>query len=572
MQLTTHTMQSWDNTRLFYRAWTPQTPSARASVLFHRGHEHGGCWQEMAEYLAGEDVAIFAWDQRGHGNSDGERGHAPNVAAVIKDAETFARHLIKAHGIRLEETVIVAHSIGAVIAIGWIHDYAPPIRGMVLGAPALRVRLYVPLAIPLLRLRQPFLGPGIVNSYVKPKMLTHDSACAEAYAKDPLVFRQIAVNMLLDLHDTSKRLLADAGAITTPTLILAAGKDWVVDLSAQKKFYERLSSSIKQFEVLPGAYHSIFQELNRQDTFVKVRNFITGCFAGSLSSEQLLTADQGGYTRTEYDLLRAPGGMHWLAVRWLLKTIGSLSNGVKLGWETGFDSGLTLDYVYRNQPAGRTLLGWLIDYFYLNSVGWRGIRVRGANLQRGLREAMQALAEEKREVRILDIASGAGRYVLETMAALPSISASAILRDYQQKNLDAAKELAQRLGVHNVTTELGDAFDRDSLAAMMPRPTIAIVSGLFELIPDNQRVRQSLEGMCAATEPGGYLLYTCQPWHPQVEFIARVLTNREGQPWIMRRRTQAEMDQLVTTAGFEKLSQQIDGTGIFTVSMARKPA
>ena len=73
-----------------------------------------------------------------------------------------------------------------------------------------------------------------------------------------------------------------------------------------------------------------------------------------------------------------------------------------------------------------------------------------------------------------------------------------------------------------------------------------------------------------AVEPGGHLLYTNQPWHPQIEFIARVLTNREGQPWIMRRRTQAEMDELVRTAGFEKVSQEIDPWGMLTVSVARR--
>jgi hypothetical protein len=73
-------------------------------------------------------------------------------------------------------------------------------------------------------------------------------------------------------------------------------------------------------------------------------------------------------------------------------------------------------------------------------------------------------------------------------------------------------------------------------------------------------------------EPGGYLLYTNQPWHPQLEFIARVLRNREGKCWIMRRRTQAEMDELVHLAGFDKVSQQIDPWGLFTVSIARRVA
>jgi hypothetical protein len=38
----------------------------------------------------------------------------------------------------------------------------------------------------------------------------------------------------------------------------------------------------------------------------------------------------------------------------------------------------------------------------------------------------------------------------------------------------------------------------------------------------------------------------------------------------MRRRTQAEMDDLVGEAGFEKIAQEIDPWGIFTVSLARR--
>ena len=49
---------------------------------------------------------------------------------------------------------------------------------------------------------------------------------------------------------------------------------------------------------------------------------------------------------------------------------------ILLGWGSGFDSGRTLDYVYENKPRGFTWLGRLIDKNYLNSIGWRGIRVR----------------------------------------------------------------------------------------------------------------------------------------------------------------------------------------------------
>ena len=138
-----------------------------------------------------------------------------------------------------------------------------------------------------------------------------------------------------------------------------------------------------------------------------------------------------------------------------------------------------------------------------------------------------------------------------------------------EANLEAGRKIASEAGLHNVTFQLGDAFDEASLAAMQPAPNVAVVSGLYELFGDNEPVRRSLRGLAGAVRPGGYLVYTGQPWHPQMEMIARVLTNREGQPWIMRRRTQEEMDDLVRDAGFQKIAEEIDRWGIFTVSLAR---
>ena len=102
---------------------------------------------------------------------------------------------------------------------------------------------------------------------------------------------------------------------------------------------------------------------------------------------------------------------------------------------------------------------------------------------------------------------------------------------------------------------------------------MAIVSGLYELFPNNTMVLESLRGIADAMQPGGYLVYTGQPWHPQLEMIGRTLTShRQGQPWVMRRRTQAELDQLVAAAGFRKIEQRIDEWGMFSVTLAERVA
>src|SRR6266581_4206503 len=224
----------------------------------------------MVDSLDLDDVAIFAWYARGHGRSPGERGTANSLHPGIKDLDAFARHVSKGHGIPIENMIVPAHSLAAVTVTAWVHDYAPPIRAMSLATAAFHVKLYIPFAIPFLRV----LRPRFVKSYVKSKMLTHDREQAARYDCDPLIFRQIAVNVLLDLHDTAKRLVADAGAIHTPTLMIGAGKDWVVSLKAQQGFFDRLSSTQKRFEIFPDAYHAIFHETNCQDVVELVRDFV----------------------------------------------------------------------------------------------------------------------------------------------------------------------------------------------------------------------------------------------------------------------------------------------------------
>lgn len=570
---TAATFASHDGTQLFYRHWPAPKPSGRALLLIHRGHEHSARWQEMVAALQLEDIDVFAWDQRGHGHSPGERGSAENFGVIIRDLEAFVRHLESSHGIRQENLVAAAHSVGAVALAAWVHDFAPRLRGMILATPAFRVKLYVPLAIPLLRLKQKLSGPGIVKSYVKAKVLTHDAAQARAYSADPAIFRQIAVNILLDLFDTSKRLVADAGAIRTPTLMLAADQDWVVRVSTQRKFFERLGSPQKEFRLLQGFHHAVFHESKRAEVFQTVRDFVRRSFEQPPPAPPSLThADEGGYTKSEFDqLVATQDNLSARVQKFTLETVGQLSEGIALGWKSGFDSGQTLDYVYENQPRGKMGLGRVIDRAYLNSPGWSGIRLRRKNLESTLRKAMLELHAAGRPVRIVDIACGAGRYVLEAMKSLPDIPSTALLRDYKLENVAAAQRLIESLGLADRAKAVwGDAFDQDSLTQLDPRPTIAIVSGLFELYPHNAGVTASLRGLAAALEHGGTLIYTNQPWHPQLKMIAHVLTNREGQPWIMRRRTQEEMDELAAQAGFVKRGQEIDHWGIFSVSRAQK--
>jgi alpha-beta hydrolase superfamily lysophospholipase len=575
-----------DGQLLFYRYWPAiNTPVQGAVVLFHRGHEHSGRIAHLCDELDLPDHAFFAWDARGHGRSPGERGYSPSLATSVRDIQTFIEHIAATYGIGVERMSIVAQSVGAVLATTWVHDYAPRIRCLVVASPAFKVKLYVPFARPGLRLLHHLRGKFFVNSYVKPKFLTHDASRITSYQQDPLITRPIAVNILLDLYDTAKRIVADAAAITAPTLLLISGADWVVHRGPQDEFFRRLGSHVKERIVLNGFYHDTLGERDRAKAVAAVRRFIVRETETPAAPVSLRQADRHGAFKNEADQLArplapaTPAALYWVLTRAGLRLGGALSDGVRLGHQTGFDSGSTLDYVYRNQPTGRFGIGRLVDRNYLDAIGWRGIRQRKLHVEELIGEAIRRLHQSAAPVRIVDIAAGHGRYVLEALASQKEhIEGAAVqdilLRDYSDINVEQGRALIRSKGLDQVARfEKGDAFDAVSLAALAPAPTLAIVSGLYELFGDNDMVAGSLGGLGQAVGAGGYLVYTGQPWHPQLEFIARALSShRGGSAWVMRRRSQAEMDELVRDAGFEKVAQRIDPWGIFTVSLARRIA
>jgi len=570
---------SHDGVELFYRSWPARSGIAKgAIVLLHRGHEHGGRVAHLVEELGLDDFTFYAWDARGHGRSPGERGHSPSFAHSVRDLDCFVRHIRETGGFAIDQVAVVAQSVGAVLASTWVHDYAPGIRALVLASPAFDVKLYVPFAREGIALWQKLKGTFFVNSYVKARFLTHDAERITSFENDPLITRPIASNILLELYEAADRVVADARAITVPTQLLISGSDFVVRHTPQHRFFENLGSTIKERHVLPGFYHDTLGERDRAKAVKKVRSFIAERFEEAPAVADLRRAHLSGYSRDEADRLAtplsitSPRGLYWALTRASIRFGGLFSDGIRTGLRTGFDSGSTLDYIYENDARGLGPGGRLIDRQFLDAIGWRGIRQRKVHLEELIGKALMRLKAEGKPLRVLDIAAGHGRYILDAVVASNVKPDSIRLQDYSPINVEKGTALIAERGLSDIASfHRADAFDTAGLASIEPRPTLAVVSGLYELFPDNNAIEASLAGLSQALEPGSLLLYTGQPWHPQLEMIARALTShRGGEAWIMRRRTQQEMDQLIAAAGFRKIEQRIDKWGIFTVSLAER--
>ncbi|MGB5876475.1 MAG: alpha/beta fold hydrolase [Psychrobacter nivimaris] len=588
---------AYDGTAIYYRYWltTPledmkklaikqANQPLRQVILLHRGHEHSGRLAELGEQFATAGYQVFAWDARGNGRSGGIKDHAESVTELERDLEGFVQLVIGQTGIAIEDTLIVASSIGAVLAAAWVHDYAPNIRGMILGTPALSIRLYLPFAIPSLKVARTLGLMSRVSSYVKAQVLTHDKDAQQAYNADPLISNSISTDLLIDTHATGQRLLDDAGAITVPTFVLCAGKDYVVDKQAERKFYEAINTPIKRWQLYPDSYHAIFHETNKADVFADCIEFAEEIFSTPVQAPDLSTAHLNSASKDKVDRLAIkPFNPNFAITRFAMQKFGHVSDAIATGLEHGFDSGHSLDHVYYNQPSGQNKFGQAVDKFYLNNTGWQGIRIRREHILELARLALADIEDKNQSSnkpyrpKLLDIASGHGFYAFDLLTEFADLYAE--LRDYEMHNIQALQAKAERLAISNrVMTSQKDAFDPASYIDVHTNDTstdtkksdLAIASGLFELFSDNALPATALAGIYDSLKSGGYLIYTNQPWHPEQEFISKTLNNHRGSSWVMRCRSQAEMDQLVERAGFKKVTMRIDRFGIFTVSLAIK--
>ena len=118
-------------------------------------------------------------------------------------------------------------------------------------------------------------------------------------------------------------------------------------------------------------------------------------------------------------------------------SLGRISNGIDVGVKTGFDSGAMLDYVYQNQAQGKYGVGKLIDRVYLDSPGWKGIRVRGHHIEKSLSRVIGELksVDQTNQIKLVEIATGQGHYMLNGLAQADALDAEVLLRDFDESNV-----------------------------------------------------------------------------------------------------------------------------------------
>ncbi|HET9439327.1 MAG TPA: alpha/beta hydrolase [Longimicrobiales bacterium] len=260
---------------LYYRSWEAAQATA-AIIVVHGLSDHSGRFQQFGNRMAAAGINVFAFDLRGHGASEGRRGHSARFDYFIQDVERFRREVECLTDGALP-LFILGHSMGGLITLRYIEEYDVALHGAVLTSPWLATGPSIP--------RWKIVGAGFLNKLlpslpidngIDAEYLSHDPAIVAQYREDPLVHGKITPRLFMEASTAMGLVLSRSDRIRMPLLFLLAGDDQIVDTRKSEVFAKSLSATDVTISVLPNYYHEVLNDFDRGKALKQIREWIAG--------------------------------------------------------------------------------------------------------------------------------------------------------------------------------------------------------------------------------------------------------------------------------------------------------
>lgn len=273
-------METWttaDGLRLHLRHW-PAERARGAVLLVHGLGEHVGRYDALARDIAAERWAVWGYDQRGHGRSDGARGAIAGADSLLHDLAGVI-DLVRAG--QQGRVALLGHSMGGLIAARFVAEalaarpapWSRPVDALVLSSPALDPGMNAVQRL-LLALLGPLAPDLALGNGLKPDWVSRDPAVVRAYVDDPLVHDRVTPRLVRFIVDGGMRVRAQAARWHAPTLLMWAGADRCVAPAGSAAFAAAAPPAVVQRQAYPDLYHEIFNEPERAQPIGRLASFL----------------------------------------------------------------------------------------------------------------------------------------------------------------------------------------------------------------------------------------------------------------------------------------------------------
>jgi acylglycerol lipase len=263
MQPVQFSWETKDKLTLVGQEWKPEGKAKAVIVLVHGLGEHCNRYQHLAEFYNKENIGVVSFDLRGHGKSEGLRGHAPSYDAICIDIKHCLDHAQEQYP--KSPVFLYGHSLGGALVLYFLLKKKPNIKGAIVTAPVLSPATAVPpMKFALAKLMNQIAPKFSLRNDLDRSGLSRDPQVEIAYSGDPLVHGMISARLGMELITNGQMLLERGSEFDLPMLLLQGSADRIVSCQKTIEFSQKTPKTTT-FKLWEGHYHELHNEPDKLD-------------------------------------------------------------------------------------------------------------------------------------------------------------------------------------------------------------------------------------------------------------------------------------------------------------------
>ncbi len=248
----------------------------------------------------------------------------------------------------------------------------------------------------------------------------------------------------------------------------------------------------------------------------------------------------------------------------------------KLGYGlvvTGAESGTNFEHIYNNRPQGSFIIGRYVDKALLNLPAVHATRGRKEDIKGILWNEIGNNRIRNRKTKVLDLASGGGRYLRELVQEHRNSEIESICIDKDGTCIQLGEELVKKEDLKNIRFLKGDIFRLNHLKTFARRstwiPNVVVASGLF-IYFSNQTVEKMITEIYEALPSEGLLIFSSYEHLNTRKLMRKAMATSSGEEWTLYYRKPEYWRSLLHCSGFKEIFITRDQWQMNNIISARK--
>ena len=234
-------------------------------IITHGMGEHSMRYMEMVDFYTNEGYTVISFDIRGHGLSEGKRGHTPGFEFLMDDIERVYTQVKKDYPSL--PIFLFGHSMGGNLVLNFLLRKPNSICGAIVTGAYLKLGFDPPKWKIILAKLSSSIWPTLSQpTELELDALSRNKEVIRKYENDELVHDRITSAFFINVHFAGQYVIDHANEIKTPLLVMHGMEDRLTSPKGSQEFASNAVENV-HLKMWDGLYHVLHNEPEKQEIF-----------------------------------------------------------------------------------------------------------------------------------------------------------------------------------------------------------------------------------------------------------------------------------------------------------------